>query len=304
MPYIQAYTEDEAETKIPKLKNLSEKQNYYLFGTVLNLKGDLYKENSLPNNYKLLLSKVTSNYKALKELIILNTNKADWEFLSLIRKNEQKKFKIEDYIDLNIPTLVEIDFSCLKQNKNTFSVQLVKNEFTTEIFLTICCLNVEFIIEPIIEINNENLKPRPGKLRSLNSETVQTCSVDSVTFVYSCPNKLIMENNFTGKLCLKEDLDCKCEIKSTFNQIKIEFCTKGKKFQKGFSQKQANIETMSLDLLYLYAVSYVNIFSKINDENILKRCQELRDILQQIDNIWKLKDRTHEYNEKKKKKNY
>ena len=58
---------------------------------------------------------------------------------------------------------------------------------------------------------------------------------------------------------------------------------------------------MPLDLLYLYAVFYINTFHNLNDSKFKNRCDELEKILGEIDDIWKIDGEKHKYNDPKNK---
>ena len=53
---------------------------------------------------------------------------------------------------------------------------------------------------------------------------------------------------------------------------------------------------MPLELLYFYAVFYVNTFQNVNDNRFKQRCKDMIDILREIDDIWKLDGKSHKYN--------
>ena len=55
---------------------------------------------------------------------------------------------------------------------------------------------------------------------------------------------------------------------------------------------------MPLELLYFYAVFYVNTFQNVNDKRFKQRCKDMIDILREIDDIWKLDGKSHKYNDK------
>jgi hypothetical protein len=89
-------------------------------------------------------------------------------------------------------------------------------------------------------------------------------------------------------------------VYSHFNNLELYVPIRENELEEGFkSQKDKEIESMPLDLLYLYAVFYVNTFQKLNDSSFTERCEKLEKILEEVDSIWKLKGKKHNYNKGK-----
>ena len=126
------------------------------------------------------------------------------------------------------------------------------------------------------------------------------------SLVFTCPNQIF--DNIEAKLESQHPINFKnkifeCNITAHFNLIEISFSTENKRFIKGLSVKKEKIENMSLDILYVYGLFYVNVMNRVDDAQLRVRCIELKKIFIELDTIWKLdKVKLHGYNKKKAKK--
>ena len=271
------------------------KPSFHLFGLLLNTNGEI-KQTMSPIRFWRNI-----NYYFKTGCFISDTEQSNIEkyFHLLENKNlkeQTRKSKIGEVKDISNQLFLP------KMTSEAYKVEFVKNEFKTDIFLTIFCENKEFICQIDLILFYEIL---PQTNIQYNS--------DSICFIFLCPNELLMERirDYEYKLYVREMMVgmeggkddslssmFKCVLTSHFNQINFEF--NHTHFKPGFNKKQEYIENMELDLLYLSAVFYANIFKNCENERLRNRCKELNQILLKIDEIWNLdKNIKHDYNEKK-----
>ncbi len=85
---------------------------------------------------------------------------------------------------------------------------------------------------------------------------------------------------------LEEKFKSRLWLITHFNAFEFDFSFNNYELNKGFRQKTKEIDEMDLDLLYMYSIFYINIFQKIEDEEVKKRCNQLKEILHKMDEIW------------------
>ena len=183
---------------------------------------------------------------------------------------------------------------------DNFVVMFSINEFNTEAVISLSGSNIEFIhsITLIETSKNHSFQLLDSFVdKSLNYK-IKYC------FIFSCSNDLFSnDSNLNINQLIKEfknaKLQFKCVLLAHFNQIEIEFDNNNYSLE-GFSHKQRSIYNLPLDLLYIYALFFVNSMSEI--EEFKERCNDLKSILKKIDQLWKLGNQEHEYNTNEKKK--
>ena len=271
--------------------NREMKASFNLFGLLLSADGEIIQ--ALHSN------KFWKNIESLfeKGRLSCSSNEINIEKYSRLLENKNmkertSKSKIEEVKDVSNKLFLP------DMTSEGYKVEFVVNEFETDIFLTIFCENKEFICKIDLSLFDKKI-----------SQTNIQYNSDSICFIFSCSNELLngssefmkcLPNEFYGST--NKDPIFKCVLTSHFNQINFAFNTHEENFEKGYKKKQQYIENMELDLLYLCAVFYANIFKNCENERLRNRCTELNEILFEIDKIWNLdKNKKHGYNEMKSK---
>ena len=273
--------------------HINKEHNFELFGCI-------YQSNcEIINNPELTLK--TSKYKfQLNQIIITNYDyksffsliNSKYERNAMIKRNKNEK--INDVSSQLFLPQITPDL-CKKK--------IVVNEFETDIFLKISCKNKEFISNISLKILNQVL---------IKKNTI--CNSDSISFIFSCPNKFLTGSKTFESLAstdgfkILDDPIFDCFLTSHFNQVNFKLNTHDKgEFEIGFNRKQEVIENMDLDLLYLSAVFYANIFKNADSAKLRESSDQMVAILCAIDEIWNNdldKTRNHIYNKKKEKQCY
>ena len=267
--------------KTDKIDNM---QSFELFGSRYQSNGEaIYYSEDILKSRK---NKFESNQSDIKSFFsLINMSKCE-----SVTMNKRKKIeKINDVTDQLFLPPITLDLC-----KEKFVV----NEFETDIFLNISCKNKEFISKIYIELFNQEL---------IKKNTI--CNSDSISFIFSCPNHFLTGSQAfeslarTDGFIIYDDPIFECILTSHFNQVDFTFNTHNKdSFEIGFNKKQETIENMDLDLLYLSAVFYANIFKNAESLKLRDRCNEMFRILSDIDKIWGedlSKTKNYIYNEKK-----
>jgi hypothetical protein len=118
---------------------------------------------------------------------------------------------------------------------NSFSVRVVQNEYDYDVFITLSCENFKYITDM-------DFKDKGGQVFKP---------------ITSCLDQNHVLFKFTLNFIVLKKIDLKFVIYSHFNEIDSCVKIEKNKIKIGLSQKQVFIETMPLDLLYLYAVFYI-----------------------------------------------
>jgi hypothetical protein len=209
--------------------------------------------------------------------------------------------KISDLTCFTLPKELK-EYDQFKQGvTNAFVVKFIVNEFTTDIIISILCANAEFIRCASIKIFNE--KNKRVTYKGCHPEHNFDWKIYSL--IFSCSNEVFPNIEEKIKHAHPKDFENKvfeCNIIAHFNSLEISFSTENKLFIKGLTVKKNNIERMPLDILYIYAIFYVNIMNKVEDAQFRDRCEELKKIFIELDKRWKLEGNSHDYNSKNKKK--
>ena len=261
-----------------------------------NLFGFLYNKNCDKTNYETYWKSTIKKFgKNLNQNLFTNFQPTFLELKNKITKSNKdnhNNIQVKDGSDkLSLPQITV----------GKFDVEFVVNELETDIFVTILCENKEFICNIILKLFDTKLVIKSSK------DIIHVR--DSTYIIFSCPNELLSGSDayklyaWTKPFKIHTDPIFECFLTSHFNQVIFKFDTHNKeKFQQGFSKKQEKIEKMDLDLLYLHAVFYINIFKNSESHRFRENCKQLKNILAKIDEIWKddlKKTKKHDYNGKK-----
>ena len=182
------------------------------------------------------------------------------------------------------------NFDELTENSlNQFYIEKVINVFDVHIFLKIRCQKSEYISKAQIELDD---------LKTFS------CYGNKL-FKFIIPNNVFYRTEVTTitRRVSKIARNFKIKINSHFSDTEL-VPKKNVVTKYGFkSKKELEIESMSLEYLYLYAVFYYKIFSTLKDSAFEERCKRLENLFKEIDNIWELKEnKKHDYNQNKSKK--
>jgi len=171
---------------------------------------------------------------------------------------------------------------------NSYCIEIVKNVSNFDIYLRLCCKNAEMINDAYMKVTD--LYSEIEIIKYNESRTIQNNRISYINENNQVLIEFSMRNTIVAKIA-------KFELTSNFETLNSqEIVLQLEKAKEGYNQKEKNIEGMPLEELYLYAVFYVNTFQKIEDEAFKLKCENMEKILEDIDNIWKLKDQNHGYN--------
>jgi hypothetical protein len=167
---------------------------------------------------------------------------------------------------------------------NKYSVKLIKAEFCTEVSITICCQNIDYIIRAILHLNsNEEY-----------AGSIQQENFGAKTFTFSILNSKLTDQkhalkieevkiNFVSHFVATQSYN----IKFSVDELIITE-TKLKKYK---------IFNMQIDLLYLYAIFYCNTFRKMKSGEFNDKCSDLEYKLSELNKLWASEMKNEMYSE-------
>jgi len=267
--------------QFPKIKELFSgniPEKFKLYGTIHNLK----VEKQFSDNFK---------HKETFDVFKIDS------FFSLFKRNKdlnESKKSIEIYNDVKI-SIQEFE-----------KIKFYKNEFETDVYITAKGENLDFIFNSEFEfhkaiivrrkVNNtviNHIFPLHHELRALYQLKEINKNNEHVRCRFPCENAIVDEmRNMPSSLGddekdkHKENFKTSLRLITHFNTFPFDFDFEKYEVTNGFRQKTKEIEEMDLDLLYIYSIFYINILHKIEDEKVNERCNQLKEKLRKIDEIW------------------
>ena len=208
--------------------------------------------------------------------------------------------KISDLKEFEIPQAKECSLEEFQKNKeNAYTVKFIVNEFNTEIIISVNFKNMEFLHSATVKTEDCLIK---GNTEFKGGFQELSFGMNVYSLVFSCSNEIF--NNIEEKISSLNsasfhDISFDGQFVAHFNIINLKFSTKDKMFAKGLTLKKENIENMPLDLLYVSGLFYANVMSHVEDAQLRSRCGDLIKLFKELDDIWKLKNESHDYNNKK-----
>ena len=173
------------------------------------------------------------------------------------------------YLDLNIP-----DKSEWEDNKNASYHSLVLfDDITCHLNVTLECKNIEYATKFMLKIGDEY---RTGKFDSINRK-----------FYFVCDKNDLLDANY--KLKQKK---IKADLKSQFNNVEFEINIDEADVKfLCLTHREEKIMRLPPDLLYIYAAFYIHLFK----DKINKNVTDLKQLLEDIDDTWKVDGTDNEY---------
>ena len=247
---------------------------YHHFGNTFTLNGTISAQTNLQNR-KNLENFSNINLSLLKDSYFQ-------KLTSIISKknilNRTSPSIVDLFTDLNLNKMKQaIDTFDVN---DTFQVRIIKNILDWDIILYLNNEKYEFITN--VEFATK------GSKETFKGFILPSQKKNEISFRFIISNKMIdLEDN---KLL-------EFKIMSHFGNLILN-TSEPVSIEEGFkSEKEKEIESLSLELLYLYAVFYVNLFQC--DRLFQKQCEELKYILSEIDKLWELNGLKNDYNQKK-----
>jgi len=167
---------------------------------------------------------------------------------------------------------------------NKYSVKIIKAEFGTEVMVSICCHNVDYIIRAILHLNSNE-----AYVGSIQKE-----NFGAKTFTFLISNSKLTDEKHALKI----------------NNFKIDFVSHfmaSQSYNIKFSAndltvtetkfKEQKILNMQIDLLYFYAIFYCNTFRKMKSGEFNRECCELEEKLSELSKLWQSKLENDKYSE-------
>ena len=121
---------------------------------------------------------------------------------------------------------------------SSYHVRVVINESHSDLFLTVLCKNIEYLVTCLIDY--DDVKMSPVKIEK-NFESNGVC------YIFYCPNERIIRN---GEL-LKDKVSLKFKLFAHFNTASFNVVLNRDEAMKGFTYREEKISTIINDLLYV-----------------------------------------------------
>lgn len=173
-------------------------------------------------------------------------------------------------------------------NPASYYTMVVVNESYCDLFLTIMCQNLDYLVSCSLGMDNDNIY---AKKIDKNYE------LDAICYTFTCPNEKIIRN---GEL-IKEFVQFDCNLTSHFNKVTFKIKINKNELEKGFSFREEQISNMQCDLLYICASCYIYSLQKLGqdlDGNFSVRCDQLKNLFEELDKIWDIDGKYTTYDAK------
>ena len=172
---------------------------------------------------------------------------------------------------------------------NQYSIKLLQNEFKTDVCISVCCRNMDYILNAFLKNKND--------AKEIFGAKIQNESCGSKKFTFSDLNPSIHELKNEYELTFKTHFEHSDPINITFSENNL--------IDTKLKHKNKKILTMQVDLLYLYAIFYCNTFERIKDlegksnASYSQNCNAIRGHLERLSKIWndKFKEKEKEHSE-------
>ena len=193
-------------------------------------------------------------------------------FRHLRKVNRRPIYYLEDF-DIS-ETMKQIDTN--EQINNSYSITIFKNIiFDHEIHMKLRCKNTEFITgaEFIIEDSS-----------TFDSDYIENSKENEILISFTIP-----------MTCDLNKKKVRARVKSHFKILDLHLIVNLKDAKVIIKEKEKEIESMPLEILYLYAALFVNIFHSTDDEIFRSKSLRLQNIFEKIESIWNFKFENAKY---------
>jgi hypothetical protein len=210
------------------------------------------------------------------------------ENISFLKAQVQNQL-ISDYKYLYIPddtkNWIKKHSQADLEEPSSYHVRVVINESHSDIFLTVLCQNIEYLVTCLIDY--DDVKMRPSKVE-------KKFESNGVCFIFNCPNERIIRN---GEL-IKENVVLKFKLFAHFNTVSFNVVLNRNEAMKGLTFREENISTIINDLLYVYGACYVYVLKQLGKEldgQLSKKCDQLLNLFGELDKIWDIHGQKNEF---------